>query len=134
MLALPLDPQFVSDKTPLAQRAIAAELSRQRETPILETDVQIDKVEAGVRSKAGREGVTSTSLALVTFSVMPSAESMSAELLRQRATSLAFASGVLAAMERGCVDTSVMPLSASELMAQVCVCVCVCVLCLSVCA
>jgi len=80
--------------------------------------VHINKVEAGLRSRAAPEGNASTALALVTFSVTPSAESMTAELLRRRAMSVSFASGVLSAMERGHVDPHMVPLSASELLAE----------------
>ncbi len=102
-----------------AGTALTASLhARCLQTPILDTDVHIDKVEAGLRSRAAPEGNASTALALVTFCVTPSAESMAAELLRRRALSVSFASGVLASMERGHVDPHMVSLTASELLAE----------------
>ena len=97
-LVLPLDAQGLRCAMPLLSRAIAHEISRQRETPVLEDDVIIGDVTAGVRGRALEE------LSMVTFTICPSGESVSADSVRQGVMSLSFATGVLQIMERGHID------------------------------
>ena len=115
-LALPLELQAVRSKVALVQRAIAHHVAQQRETPVEASDVIVHALDAGVRSRAGgAEGSSAGALTIVSFSIEPSAESMSAELVRQRVASLSFATGVLCALERGHVDENVTPVPAAEL-------------------
>ena len=81
------------------------------QTPVREVDVEVHSVDEGMRAggsrKAGGGGhgqQQRVPVALISFSILPSAESMSIHLVQQRVTSVAFASGVLAVLERGHVD------------------------------
>ena len=64
----------------------------------MEDDVIIGDVTAGVRGRALEE------LSMVTFTICPSGESVSADSVRQGVMSLSFATGVLQIMERGHID------------------------------
>jgi hypothetical protein len=112
-LGLPLDPQAARRDVPLLQAAIAQELARQRETPVVAADVHIHRVDAHVR----RQLVASERdpLSLVSFTVVPSAERMRIQLVRQRVQSAEFAKNVLHAVQQGHVDGRVVPVPAATL-------------------
>ena len=112
-LGLPLDPQAARRDVPLLQAAIAQELARQRETPVVAADVHIHRVDAHVRRQ--RVASERDPLSLVSFTVVPSAERMRIQLVRQRVQSAAFAKNVLHAVQQGHVDDRVVPVPAATL-------------------
>ena len=96
-LGMPLDPQAARRDVPLLQAAIAQELARERETPVVAADVHIHRVDAHVRRQ--RVASERDPLSLVSFTVVPSAERMRIQLVRQRVQSAAFAKNVLHAVQ-----------------------------------